>query len=860
MASHGAERTLRESTGKGWSLRRYMALFMGVLLVVAAIAAIAVRTIAEQDARQSASVDVNYAAQRAAKQLKSSFDAITAVSAPVANDPTTPQLFATTSPCSLGYAPVGIFSTGHIDLVRPDGSVVCSSIKSPLAGSNPIYKGQAWLIATEPSIVAPMLDPTTGNQVVVVSYPVGGQGVLAWFLDLAPLGPRLESDFGSGVHRLEFLITSKDGETVVVRSIDPAQWVGRNLTGTDFLRATDPASRPDLNGLRRIYAQSTIDSAVWHLYVGADEALALSAADTASNRSLAIILVGMGIMLVVIFVVYRRVVDPIKRLSLVIRGSMPGEEVKVVAFVAGTGATEVTALAEDFDKLMSTVNRELAERLASEQALRVSERNYRMLFEGHPQPMWIYDVDSLCFLEVNDSAVERYGYSREEFLAMTIKDIRPAQDIPKFLELNAEPLPITDRSGPWRYLLKDGSTIQVLVTSNAVTFGDHRARVVLAEDLTESQRLERELAQSQARADSNAEISRAKDEMVSMVSHELRTPLASIVGFAELLATRDVTPGQRKEYLAVMLQEGRRLTSLVNDFLDLRRLEGGHLSMRFAPADISALIKRGIELFSDPGSSPIQTLLPEDLPLVRIDSDSMFRVITNLLSNARKYSPVGGSIVVGAGVVEGMVEVYVQDKGLGIPADAISQLFGKFYRVDAPDRDTIKGTGLGLAICKNIVEAHGGKIRARSDGPGKGARFYFTIPTVRDQAQTGDVLVVEDDSGFANLLEAELSAKGLSSIWAADAETAEHLMTEARAVVLDLLLPGLSGESFLQRLRAKPGEQIPVVVVTLKDLEPAERLSLQKAGVTAVLRKGPGTAAMAANLLARSLVPEEVAI
>jgi CheY-like chemotaxis protein len=309
-----------------------------------------------------------------------------------------------------------------------------------------------------------------------------------------------------------------------------------------------------------------------------------------------------------------------------------------------------------------------------------------------------------------------------------------------------------------------------------------------------------------------------------------------------------------------MLQEGRRLTSLVNDFLDLRRLEGGHLSMRFAPADIAALIMRGVELFSDPGGTPIQTNLPDDLPLVRVDSDSMFRVITNVLSNARKYSPVGGAIVIGAAVVDGMVEIYVQDKGLGIPPEALSQLFGKFYRVDAPDRDTIKGTGLGLAISKNIVEAHGGKIRARSEGLGKGAIFYFTIPTVREQAQTGDVLVVEDDSGFANLVEAELSAKGLSSIWAADAETAEHLMTKARAVVLDLLLPGLSGEAFLQGIRAKHNEHIPVVVVTLKDLDQGERLSLQKAGVTAVLRKGPGTAAMAANLLARSLAPDEVAV
>jgi CheY-like chemotaxis protein len=370
-----------------------------------------------------------------------------------------------------------------------------------------------------------------------------------------------------------------------------------------------------------------------------------------------------------------------------------------------------------------------------------------------------------------------------------------------------------------------------------------------------------ELHQAQARAASNAELGRAKDEMVSMVSHEMRTPLASIVGFTELLATREVTPKLRKEYLGVMLQEGHRLTALINDFLDLRRIEGGHLEMRFAPADITALIKRAVGLIGDAPGSKIQIRLPAGLPLVRVDSDSVFRVVANLLANARKYSPDGGSIVVGARFVDDMVEVYVQDHGLGIPGDALPQLFRRFYRVDSPDRRTIKGTGLGLAICKNIIESHGGKIAATSEGLGKGARFHFTVPMVREQAQTGDVLVVEDDSGFAHLVEAELTARGLTSVWAADAETAQHLMAKkrARAVVLDLLLPGLPGEVFLQELRAKHGFGIPVVVVTMKDIDPTENLLLQKEGVTAVLRKGPGTAEMAADLIAKSLVSELVA-
>jgi PAS domain S-box-containing protein len=834
-----------------------MSLFVVALIVVAASAFFYVRAQSEQDARQAASADANFAAQKAAKQLKAGFDQIQALSGPLGRYPNLAQLYVDPSKCSLGYAPIAAFATGHVDLVRLDGSVVCSSRKSVSTGTSPIYKGQAWLLASEPRVVAPTLDPVTGNQVVVLSYPVPGNGALAWFLDLAPIGPNLESEFGSGLHQLEFVITSRDGQAVVVRSIDPAKWVGRNLNGTAFMSASDPASRPDLNGTQRIYAQSNVDPAGWHLYVGADEAAALAGADQLANHDLAIILAGVGIALVVTFVVYRRMAEPIRQLSFRVRGAADGDD-----FVGSSvnGAAEVVALADDFDKLMASIKHELADRLLSENAARLSERNYRVLFDGHPHPMWVYDVDTLDFLEVNDAAVDEYGYSRDEFLAMTIKQIRPPEDIPKFLELTAG-LPAFDRSGPWRHVLKDGSVVQVLITSHNLTFADRKARFVMAENLTDTQRLELELHQSQARAESSAGLSRAKDELVSMVSHELRTPLASIVGFAELMVSRELTEAQRKEYLGVMLQEGRRLTSLINDFLDLQRMEGGHQALNVAPADLSALITRAVKLGGDNTSTPIEVRLPDDMPLVMVDSDAILRVLANFMSNARKYSPNGGAIVIGAGVEGDMAEIYVQDHGLGIPREALPRIFRRFYRVDTPDRRQIKGTGLGLSISKRIVESHGGKITARSEGVGKGSLFLFTVPLARERSQSGDVLVVEDDAGFAHLLEAELVSRGLSAVWAADAESAEHLLQhrKARAVVLDLMLPGLQGEDFLERLRSTYDTSVPVVVVTVKNLTPAQSLALQKLGVTAVLRKNAGAAEAAANLVAHALAPELMA-
>jgi PAS domain S-box-containing protein len=841
-------------------MRHYMALFVVALVAVAAVAAFTVRSLSEQDARQAAVADAEFGARAGATEITSDLTLLEQTTATLAASPhSSAALHSSTESCALTFPGGGVFSTGRLDIISPDGSVVCSSEARPHSGA--VYGAVNWLAAALRSRVtaAPFLDPVTGEISAVVASPVpGGLGAVVAVVALAPVGVNLAANL-AGARQLEFLVTTTDSRAVLARSLQPERWVGATVAGTAFTgNSGGQVERTDLEGTTRLYGWSAVASTPWLVYAGADEAGAMAAADLSANRFLVIIVAGVGIMLLAGFVVYERVAAPIRRLSQVLRASSPGESARTTV---GSGASEITALAEDFDRLMATVKHELDDRLSSELKALDSERNYRMLFEGHPQPMWLYDVKTLGFLHVNDAAIERYGYSRTEFLAMTIKDIRPPQDVPKLLEYVGKSLLQADKSGPWRHLHKDGSIVQVLLTSHALTFADHDARFVLAEDLTESQRLELELHQSQARSESNAELARAKDEMVSMVSHELRTPLASIVGFTELMATREVTPDQRRDYLRVMLQEGHRLTALINDFLDLRRLEGGHAAMRFAPADLIALIGRAVDLIGDADGARIETRLPKDLPLVRVDSDSIFRVVANLLANARKYSPTGGSITVGAEVSDGMVEVYVQDKGLGIPADALTQLFRKFYRVDSPDRQGIKGTGLGLAICKNIIENHGGKIGASSDGAGKGARFHFSLPMVREQAQTGDVLVVEDDAGFAHLLQAELTARGLSSIWAADAETAERLMTKrrARAVVLDLLLPGRQGEAFLHDLRSTHGAGLPVVVITLKDLDAAETLSLQQAGVTGVLRKGPGMAEAAANLIANSLVPELVA-
>jgi signal transduction histidine kinase/CheY-like chemotaxis protein len=356
-------------------------------------------------------------------------------------------------------------------------------------------------------------------------------------------------------------------------------------------------------------------------------------------------------------------------------------------------------------------------------------------------------------------------------------------------------------------------------------------------------------------ADGILALNHAKDELMSTVSHELRTPLASLVGFTELLVTRHYPEAQQKEYLTTMLEEGRRLTSLINDFLDLQRMESGKRPVTVAPLDLKALIGRAVTAAGPSQTTPIITDLPADLPLVRADGDSVLQVIANVLSNARKYSPAGGPIHVTARAVDDRIEVSVRDSGLGIPRNAIHRLFETFYRVDNTDRREIAGTGLGLAISKRIIQSMGGTIAIESDGLGEGACVTFTLPVARAAAKAGDVLLVEDDAGFAHLLEAELATQGLSAVWAADAETAEKLMEQmsARAVVLDLVLPGKSGTEFLDWLRKGRGTGVPVVVVTVKSLSPKEIDAFRTAGVKAVLAKHDNGAKRAADVIAQAL-------
>lgn len=218
---------------------------------------------------------------------------------------------------------------------------------------------------------------------------------------------------------------------------------------------------------------------------------------------------------------------------------------------------------------------------------------------------------------------------------------------------------------------------------------------------------------------------------VGVLGHEMRNLLSTFVGFTELLLSHDWPPERQREYLETMRAEGLRVTQFLNDLLDLQRLRAGATRLAPRPTDLRRLLECAAAVAAHDPQHPVVLDCPDVLPVALAEPDRIQQVLANLLSNARKYSPGGGTIRLTSGLSGGELVVTVEDSGLGIPHGALDKVFEQFFRVEGAAHRGVRGTGLGLAICRQIVEAHGGRIWAESGGIGQGTRVSFTLPIAR---------------------------------------------------------------------------------------------------------------------------------
>ncbi len=324
------------------------------------------------------------------------------------------------------------------------------------------------------------------------------------------------------------------------------------------------------------------------------------------------------------------------------------------------------------------------------------------------------------------------------------------------------------------------------------------------------------------------EVDQMKTELVSTVSHELRTPLSSILGFTELLLYKDTKPEKQKRYLETIQKETSRLTNLINDFLDIQRMEAGQQNYHFEEHRMEEILLESIETFATDDTRPILFTDRSTRSFVRVDKERMLQTIVNLLSNARKFSPDGGSITIEMENDQEQVKISIQDQGIGIPAQDIPKLFKKFSRIDNSSRRKIGGTGLGLAICQEIMTEHHGSIWIESE-EGKGTTVWLTLPLLEDWNTVGKdvvsshhfqdaplVLLVEDDISMLTLMSEELKHHGCRIMYATTTKEAQMALAKQLpdVVVLDLMLEEeLTGWQLVEQLKEdQKTAKIPVII------------------------------------------------
>ncbi len=335
------------------------------------------------------------------------------------------------------------------------------------------------------------------------------------------------------------------------------------------------------------------------------------------------------------------------------------------------------------------------------------------------------------------------------------------------------------------------------------------------------------------------EVDRLKSEFVSVVSHELRTPLTSIRGSLGLLsagALGELTPAANR-MVKIALDSSERLTRLINDILDIERIESGTMPMQMEQHPASALIEAAV--------NQVQTLANEGAVRLSVgptrglvwgDSDRIVQTLVNLLGNAIKFSDVQSVVDIQATPEQdGMIRFSVGDQGRGIPREKLDSVFRRFEQVDSSDAREKGGSGLGLAISRSIVERHGGEIWVDST-VGQGSQFFFTVPAAPTLVTGGDesdgptVLVCDDDADFVEVLCLVLARRGYRALGVTSAEHAIKIAAEQLpdAVLVDLMMNGKSGSDVVAALRQNPEtKNIPLVIVSGLDPTSDQRLAGQ---------------------------------
>ena len=463
---------------------------------------------------------------------------------------------------------------------------------------------------------------------------------------------------------------------------------------------------------------------------------------------------------------------------------------------------------------------DVTQRKRAEEALRDSEERYRMLYDNNPQPIWVFDTETLKFLAVNEAALKHYGYSHDEFLAMTVQEIRPPEDRVALLEQVSIPGHRAHETGIWRHRTKAGAIIDVEIVTHELKFGSRNARLVLVNDITERLRLETQLRQAQKME--------AIGQLAGGVAHDFNNLLMVIQGHGEsILAHLDSGELLRKnaEEINKATERAASLTRQLLAFSRMQVLTPRVLDLNDVLSDMGKmlprLVREDIEVKIVPDNSSV---------VVRSDPTQIGQVIMNLVVNARDAMPNGGKLTIETAIVEldneyahqhsgvrpgtyGMLAV--SDTGVGMDSETQAHIFEPFFTT----KELGRGTGLGLATVYGIVKQSDGWIWVYSE-VGKGTSFKIYLPLVNDAVPVLDstqtrarpprgtemILLVEDQDGIRELASGVLRDNGYTVLEASDGlealQLAEQHASSVDLLITDIMMPKMGGRELAQLLSA----------------------------------------------------------
>ena len=463
------------------------------------------------------------------------------------------------------------------------------------------------------------------------------------------------------------------------------------------------------------------------------------------------------------------------------------------------------------------------------------QARFRGVLEAVPDAMVVVDVDGRIAL-VNSETERLFGYTRDELLGNTVelliperyRHAHPGHRAGYFLAPRRRSMGVALELAGRR---QDGREFPVDISLSPLEVDGVTLVIAAIRDVSARKQ------STEAQVQTVREASRLKSEFLANMSHELRTPLNAIIGFAELMHDGKVgaVSARQQEYLDDILTSSRHLLQLINDVLDLSKVEAGKMEFRPEPVDLAKLIREVKDILRTLAAQKqirVEVEIDAGVTGVLADPAKLKQVLYNYLSNALKFTPDDGRVVVRV-VPEGpeAFRLEVEDTGIGIRPEDMDRLFTEFQQLDAGMAKQHAGTGLGLALTKRVVEAQGGRVEARS-APGKGSLFSAVLPRITRQA-VGEqpaashpgptaaafrVLVIEDNPRDQERITRILSAAGYAV--EAVATGAEGLAScrdrRFDAITLDLLLPDMHGRELLQAIRkGGPNRDTPVIVVTI---------------------------------------------